>query len=299
MSSRADHKFQPVDLTSLRVIYLYNIPQAVPINGSATYRAISKACHLSQSMTYRFLRHAMANRIFYESSPGHVSHTAISRMMAEDPDFVDTISMYSDELVPALMKVPEVLARFPDSGEPEETAYSISNDTKLSFHQFLQDKPERSRRFGQSMKFMTKGSAFNISHLTTTYDWAALDRPGSTLVDVGGGHGSVVQHLADHTTNMRFIVQDLPETTLRGQENLPAKYKSRIDFASHDFYTDQTIKGKDIYFFRWIFHNHSDPYCVKILKGLIPAMKTGAKVLVYEMVLPESPQTSLTQKLSL
>lgn len=241
----------------------------------------------------------MANRIFAEASPGRVTHTAVSRMMVQDPEFLDNVGMWTCEVGPAFMKMPEAMARFPDSGEANETAYSLSNDSDLSLYAFLADKPERARRFGQSMKFMTKGEAFNIKHLTSNYDWAALDAPNTVLVDVGGGHGGVAQHLADSTKNMHFIVQDLPGTAEQGGEMLPEKYKSRIEFAGHDFFSGQTVRGKDIYFFRWIFHNLSDPYCVKILKGLVPAMRKGTRVLVFEMVLPEEPQTTWTQKLSL
>ena len=293
-----NHK-QPADITDLHVIYTYNIHKAVPLHGSSTYAEIARASGLSESLVYRFLRHAMANRIFFEASPGHVGHTAISRMMVEDPDFADNVGMHVSEVAPAFIKLPEALARYPDSGEANETAYSLSNDTELSLYNFLADKPERARRFGQSMKFMTKGEAFNIKHLTSTYDWAALDRSDTVLVDVGGGHGAVAQHLADSTNNMKFIVQDLPSTARQGREILPDKYKSRIEFASHDFFTEQTVKCKDVYFFRWIFHNLSDPYCVKVLKGLVPAMRKGTRVLVFEMVLAEQPQTTWTQKLSL
>ena len=213
--------------------------------------------------------------------------------------FFDSVGMFSCEVAPAFSKFPEALTKFPDSEELEHTGWSISNNTNLSMYVFLDNEPERARRFGQCMKFLTRGSGFNIKHLTATYNWEVLDRPGTTLVDVAGGHGSVSQHLADCTTNMRFIVQDLPSTVQQGRELLPAKYKSRIDFAGHDYYTDQTIKGKEIYFFRFIFHNQSDKYCVKVLRALVPAMKAGTRVLIFETVLPESPQTSLVQKLAL
>lgn len=54
---------------------------------------------------------------------------------------------------------------------------------------------------------------------------------------------------------------------------------------AHDFFTPQPIKA-DMYFFRWIFHNWSDAYCVRILQALIPGLKPGAKVIVSEAVMP-------------
>lgn len=56
---------------------------------------------------------------------------------------------------------------------------------------------------------------------------------------------------------------------------------------AHDFLTEQPVHGADVYFFRWILHNWSDKYCVKILKNLIPALKPGAKVVINDNVLPQ------------
>lgn len=37
-----------------------------------------------------------------------------------------------------------------------------------------------------------------------------------------------------------------------------------------------------VYYFRWIFHNYSNPYAVSILKNLIPALKPGARVIIND-----------------
>lgn len=55
----------------------------------------------------------------------------------------------------------------------------------------------------------------------------------------------------------------------------------------YDFFTEQPVKDADVYFFRWIFHNWSDKYCIKILQGLVPALKKGARIVINDNVLPE------------
>jgi hypothetical protein len=37
-----------------------------------------------------------------------------------------------------------------------------------------------------------------------------------------------------------------------------------------------------VYFFRWIIHNYSTQYAVKILRNLIPALKPGARVVIND-----------------
>jgi len=56
---------------------------------------------------------------------------------------------------------------------------------------------------------------------------------------------------------------------------------------AHDFLTEQPVKYADVYFFRWIFHNWSDKYCIKILRNLIPALKVNARIVINDNVLPE------------
>lgn len=63
---------------------------------------------------------------------------------------------------------------------------------------------------------------------------------------------------------MKFIVQDLPGTVEQGRKALPSDLEGRVEFVAHDFFTGQTQKGPSFYLFRWIMHNWSSPYCVKV-----------------------------------
>lgn len=236
------------------------------------------------------------NRVFSEPELGRVQHTAISRLLKEDLEAMDTVGFLLEDLAPASTKVIEAFKTWPSSGEPNETGFNIENKTSDPFYLELAKEPERSRRFGGGMRFMTRGSLYDISHLINGYDWKGLDRPGATVVDIGGGHGGVSRALAGPTNNLRLIVQDLPGTVKEGESLLPENLKERVTFMPHDFFTEQPVKGADVYFFRFILHNWSDGYCAKILKNLLPAMRDGSKVVIYEFLLPEMANTSWSQK---
>lgn len=78
----------------------------------------------------------------------------------------------------------------------------------------------------------------------------------------GGGYGPVSQALALATTDIAFIVPDLAGTVSKGASLLPHA-KRQSQFMKHDLFTEQVAKEANVYFFRWVFHNWNDKYCVR------------------------------------
>lgn len=242
----------------------------------------------------------MANRVFAESSSNEVRHTAASRLMVTDPDFFDLVGLETSELGPPSVSFFDAISKYGESGEQNETAFSLANGTDLSIYQFLGQNPERARRLGAGMRFLTKDEGWNLKHLVAGFDWASIDYPGATVVDMGGGQGGVSQALVKATKNVKFFVLDLPGTVEQGRAALPKECEGRIEFIAHDFFVEQPRKeAPDAYLFRWIFHNWSDGYCVKILRSLIPSLNDGTRVLIYEYVLNDDPETRVTKKMGL
>lgn len=209
---------------------------------------------------------------------------------------MDTVGFLMEDLFPASTKVLEAMEKYPGSGEPNQTGFNVEFQTSDPFYLELGKNAERSRRFGAGMRFMTRGTLYDMDHLIHGYDWSSLDKASATVVDIGGGHGGVSRALASVTSNLQFIVQDLPGTVDEGRKILPQQLKDRVTFMSHDFLTPQPVKGADIYFFRFILHNWSDKYATKILESLLPAMKDGSRVVIYEFLPSEVADTSWINK---
>lgn len=145
-------------------------------------------------------------------------------------------------------------------------------------------EPARVERFASAMSFLHSDSGFQPQYMVDGY---AFDSMGEALfVDVGGSTGHVSIMLAQKYPNITCIVQDLPATVKTGKEQLPKELEERVSFMSHDFWTEQPVKGADIYYFRWVFHDWSDSLSVKILRQLIPALKAGARVLINDICIP-------------
>ena len=150
--------------------------------------------------------------------------------------------------------------------------------------------PRRAARFGAGMSALITSQEYELSSIINTGPWSTLR--GATIVDIGGSHGDVVIAVARAYPSLQFVVQDLPET-IDSRPLIPGELESRITFMAHDFFTPQPVKNADLYFFRWIFHNWSDKYCLLILRYLILALKPQARILIVDFCLPEPNTTDL------
>ncbi|TVY26927.1 O-methyltransferase [Lachnellula hyalina] len=275
---------------SLHGIYHYRIAKSFPVGETASYAQIAEKVGLDEGNVRRFIRHAMTNRIFWEVDPDTVAHTAASRVLAEDVAMDDWVGFCVEDMFPATSQTVSALKSHPSADEPTRTGFCVANNTadiEPMFATFSQS-PARAKRFGGAMASLTGGVGYELSHLLSMYPWAALPRT-ATIVDMGGSHGFVCIELAKHNPEMRFIVQDLPKmiASAPAPAELDAHVRDRVTFQAHDFFTEQPVKGADVYLFRWILHNHSDKYSVKMLRALIPALKKGARVVINDHVLRE------------
>lgn len=127
----------------------------------------------------------------------------------------------------------------------------------------LVGQPDRATRFANAMAYFNSIEDLAPHHLCDAYDWTSV----SKVVDIGGSAGSTAVALATRLPEMSIVIQDLAVR-------------------------DQPVRDADVYHFRWIFHDWSDGYCLKLLRALVPALKQGARVVVSDFVVPESGATS-------
>jgi hypothetical protein len=82
----------------------FKLADKVPLHGKASFEDIAKDTPLTTDMTARLLRHAMTMRIFRETSPGIVAHTAASRTLHKSAAN-DWLQSGTEEMWPAAVKV--------------------------------------------------------------------------------------------------------------------------------------------------------------------------------------------------
>ncbi|KAF7559362.1 hypothetical protein G7046_g4802 [Stylonectria norvegica] len=297
-----------LDTLSLQIINSYKIASLVPVDGTISLTELHTKTTLDPINLARVLHHAMTNKIFQEPTPGYIAHTASSRTLAEDASLQAWVGFNAEDNFPAAAHTLQALRTHPEATSLTRTGFNFAFDTvekEPMFVTFGKD-PSRAKRMGGAMASLTGGEGYEVQHFVDGYDLTDVDEKEGTLVDIGGSHGFVCVDLAKKWTKMKFVVQDLAKTVESAPKPISTDeaVAERITLQAHDFFTEQPVKDADgtfppplplaklrhcpdlvcylVYYFRWILHNYSKPYALTILKGLIPALKPGARVVIND-----------------
>ncbi|KAI7779646.1 hypothetical protein LA080_000670 [Diaporthe eres] len=283
-----------LDVLALQLINNYGIAKLVPLEKPIALAELQSLTPLDPVNLARTLRIAMTNHVFCEPSPGVIAHTAASRLLATDAELAAWVGFNAEDIYPASAHSLQALRQFPEATSLTRGGFQFAFDTvdkEPMFVTFGKDV-DRAKRMGRAMASLTGGEGYEVSFFVDSYDFSEVDAKGGTFVDIGGSHGFVCVDLAKKWKDMKFVVQDLPKTVASAPSPVceDAEVAERVEFMAHDFFTTQGVKGADVYYFRWIMHNYSTPYAVKILKNLVPALKPGARIVINDHCLREPGQ---------
>ncbi|KAF2656259.1 putative O-methyltransferase [Lophiostoma macrostomum CBS 122681] len=251
---------------------------------SATFDELAQNCKLPEPDVRRIVRGCIPNYIFQEKNVGEVSHTAASKALAKCNLLREHVEMMCGEILPGALKYTDAMEKWPGSEEPNQAGFNIANNTQHPAFEHMA-KNGRLERFTNSMKVASMSPANSPIWLVEHYPWHCLD--SGTLVDVGGSSGAYSIPIAEHYPEMKCIIQDLPNVVHRAEKEVPDNLRDRVTFMPHDFFTEQPVKSADVYLLRWVLHDWSDKYAIRIIRNLIPALAKHSKIVVQEFVLPE------------
>ncbi|KAK7986993.1 O-methyltransferase [Apiospora saccharicola] len=286
--------FSVQDASSLGVIVNFDIPKFVPSEGLVSFAELSSQCRLDEDRLTRILRYAMINHIFREEPAGHVRHTPLSSHLAQSPTFCDFLRNVTVVFNPVNACLPVALSRYPQTHSLAESAHGVARQTDLPFYEWLERDENLAlrRTFDKGMEGISRGGQRLQDTDLRAYPWGELP-DGAVVVDMGGSGGHFARGLAAAYPTFSVVVQDLPRVIQQSVEDQKSSPGSEsVTYQAHNLFDPQPVKNADVYFMRYVFHNHPDAECVKILTELLPALKQGARVLVSEGVIP--PATELT-----
>ncbi|KAI1078170.1 sterigmatocystin 8-O-methyltransferase [Whalleya microplaca] len=285
----------------LQAISRYGIANLVPLGGHISFAELAKQTGLEEQMITRLIRHAMTMRIFREPEPGRIVHTKASKFIASS-HMNAWLRIGTHQMWPAATKMLDALEKWPGSQEPNETGFSLSQNSAQSIYDFVGSTPERGSQFAEAMAIWASRPDYAPSHAVNGYDWAALsdsvsasDPSGQRIrvVDVGGAQGHVAVALAQQFPHLEVVVQDMDKVIEGAEAGLPQDLRNdgRVRFMAHDLLAPQPISAR-VYFFRWILHNWADQYCIAILRAHIPVLEPGVRIIVMDTIMPDPAEGS-------
>ncbi|KAF8028073.1 hypothetical protein BT93_E0863 [Corymbia citriodora subsp. variegata] len=107
----------------------------------------------------------------------------------------------------------------------------------------------------------------------------------SSLVDVGGGDGSILSMIISKYPDIKAINFDLA-SVIEKSPSYPG-----IEYIAGDMFV--SIPKGDAIFIKWILHMFDDKLCIKILKNCYNALPENGKVMAVDLVIPEVPEANL------
>ncbi|KAK7405018.1 hypothetical protein VNO78_06150 [Psophocarpus tetragonolobus] len=103
-----------------------------------------------------------------------------------------------------------------------------------------------------------------------------------SMVDVGGGTGTMAKAIANSFPELKCIVFDLPHVVADLLET------DNITYVGGNMF--EAIPPADSVMLTWILHNWNDEECVKILTKCKEAITTHGKVIIIDLVIAEKTE---------
>jgi hypothetical protein len=242
-------------------------------SGPKSVDALAEATGTHAPTLYRVLRALTNVRVFSENDDHTFALTPISELLRSDApvSMRAWAEMRGEEW---LWRSWGTLMYSLKTGEP-----AFDHVFGISPWEYFRDHPEESEVFNGAMTSISR--MFNAP-VVAAYDFAGI----GTLVDVAGGHGSLLAAVLKANPSLRGILFDLPQVVEGGRTRMEDEGLSdRCEVRSGSFF-EAVPEGADAYMLKFIIHDWNDDKASVILRNIHKALPEGGKVLVVDQVVP-------------
>eukprot|EP00298_Acanthocystis_sp_HF-20_P006451 c16312_g1_i1.p1 GENE.c16312_g1_i1~~c16312_g1_i1.p1 ORF type:complete len:414 (+),score=119.24 c16312_g1_i1:75-1316(+) len=181
-----------------------------------------------------------------------------------------------------------------DNSIPFAAAFGYPHSPK-SIWQYFDDNPIQREQFD---KAMTSMDAIGNGALQEDFEWS---KKCNTIVDVGGGRGSLLALLLKVAPNAKGVLFDLPVAIEHAkgywQSNQDYSHlNSRVEFVQGNFLNQDEsglpkfVETNSCYITKTVLHDWDDEHTLQILKTITRVMKKGDRFIVIETIQME-PET--------
>jgi hypothetical protein len=252
-------------------------------DGPQSVSELAAATGTHEQSLYKLLRALASIEIFVETESGQFANTALSIYLRSD---VPDSQLYLVQLTGE-----EPLWRpweaFEYSLRTGKSAFEHTYGTTL-WQYLKQSKPETARLFNQAMTDFSRPVNRLIA---TSYDFSSF----TTLVDVGGGQGTLLTTILKAYPALKGILFDLPSVIESASASIEEELRDRCELAAGDFW-EAVPSGADAYLFKNVLHDWDDEHCVRLLKNCRQVINPQGRILIVEgVILTETEGTSFNK----
>ena len=227
-------------------------------DGPRPVAQLADAAGVDADALRRVLRALASDGVFAEEEPGVFRNTEASELLATS-GWSEFASLFGGVWYRATGELDA-------SGRPTFPELFGTN-----FWSWLADHPREREQFDLAM---AQGQDTRVERLSKL-DW----RGDETIVDVGGGNGSLLIEFLDGRPGMRGIVFDLPET-VRDE----SAFGDRIEFVAGSFF--ESVPEGDVYLLATILHDWDDEGATRILQTIRATAAPDTRLIVLDAVVP-------------
>ena len=206
---------------------------------------------------YRLLRALASDGVFAEEEPGVFRNTEASELLRTG--WADFAHLFGGVFYRAVADLDA------SGASPFERVFGAD------YWSWLETHPGERATFDRAME---QGKEGRVERLESV-EW----RGNETVIDVGGGNGSLLVALLKLQPGLRGIVFDLPET-VRDEVALG----DRIEFVEGSFF--ERVPEGDVYILSTILHDWDDERAAAILHTIRAAARPDSRLLILDQIVP-------------
>jgi SAM-dependent methyltransferase len=148
-----------------------------------------------------------------------------------------------------------------------------------SLFEYLKQNGDAADAFNQGMSNVSSMLAYAV---LLAYDFAGI----SSIVDIGGGEGKLLENILEFYPDLNGTVFDTAPTIKRAERQVGNNRTwRRCSYIAGDFF-DIVPEGADAYLLCGVIHDWDDDRAVKILRNCRRAMAKNGRVLLLETLVP-------------
>jgi hypothetical protein len=257
------------------------------VNGPRPVGELARETDADADALYRILRLLAGYHIFVERDGRAFENGELSELLRDGRGFREFAVVFGRLIFPAWTETLDVVR----SGRP-----SFPHVFGASWEEHLAASPDDNTLFN---RFMAGGPGAKEPQAEALASDVCDE--GNTVVDVGGGSGTLLVELLRRRPDLRGIVFDLPHVAAEAEACVrESGVADRCEVVAGDF-ADGVPEGADRYVLSHILHGLPDEDAIALLQRIRGAIADDGRVLVFDGIVgpPNEPDTKLMDMLML